>query len=136
VAVSSNTNLVSGIKVLIISSDDETIDGTYEYLTRVGASPQSATDLADAVGSADGVQAVIFFADDYAKESAMEALTQLRKRVAAKVVVVVSDQVEAFASIGASEVEGCVTVLRRPTWGWMLLDAIRSQLGAPRAFEP
>ena len=136
VAVSSNMSPVSGIKVLIISSDDETIDGTYEYLRRVGASPQSVTSLTDAVGSAESAQAVIFFADDYAKDSALEALLQFRKRHAAKVVVVVSDQVEVFASIGASETQGRVTVLRRPTWGWMLLDAIRSQLGPVRVSEP
>jgi len=136
VAVSTTTNPVSGIKVLIISRDGETIDGTYEYLRRVGASPQSATNLKDAIASAESAEAVIFFADDYAKESAMEVLGQLRKRLTAKVVIVVSDQVEAFASIGAGETQGCVTLLRRPTWGWMLVDAIRSQLGRPRASDP
>jgi DNA-binding response OmpR family regulator len=135
VAVSSNMSPVSGMKVLIVSSDDETVDGTYEYLRRVGASPQSVANLTDAIGSAENAHAVIFFADDYSKESALEALMQFRKRHAAKVVVVVSDQVEAFASIGAGEMQGCVTVLRRPTWGWMLLDAIRSQLGPVRASE-
>jgi hypothetical protein len=136
VVSSATSNPVIGAKVLIISSDDETIDGTYEYLRRVGASPQSATSLKDAIGSAEGAQAVIFFADDYAKESAMETLAQLRRQLAAKALIVVSDQVEAFASLGASEAQGCVTLLRRPTWGWMLLEAIRSQLGPVKASEP
>src|SRR5215471_13091000 len=123
-------NPISGIKVLIVSRDDKTIHGTRRYLSRVGASAQSVTTFVDAVEEAKTAQAVVLFADDYTKDSAIEALGQLRKRLSAKVVIVVSDQVDSFASIGAGESNGAVTVLRRPTWGWMLLDAIRSQLAS------
>lgn len=122
-----NTSPISGIKVLIISSDAETIDGTYDYLNRVGAAPASATNLSDALGAAKGAQAVIFFADDYTEENATETLRQLRKRIEAKAIIVVSDQVEVFTSVGGGASNGLVTVLRRPTWGWMLLDAIRAR---------
>jgi DNA-binding response OmpR family regulator len=129
-------NPISGIKVLIVSTDDETIDGTQQYLHRVGASAESVTKLAEAVEGAKTAQAVVLFADDYSKDSAIETLGELRKRLSAKVVIVVSDQVDSFASIGAGESTGAVTVLRRPTWGWMLLDAIRSQLGSGHEHEP
>jgi len=129
-----NASPISGIKVLIVSSDAETIDGTFDYLNRVGASPASSTNLSDALRAAKSAQAVIFFADDYTKENATETLRQLRKRLEAKVIIVVSDQVEAFTSVGGGDSDGPVTVLRRPTWGWMLLDAIRARLAsAPTA---
>ena len=130
-----NTSPISGVSVLIISSDDETLDGTYEYLNRVGATPKSATQLPDAISAAKSTQAVIFFADDYAKDSAIETLAELRKQLHAKVIIVVSDQVEAFTSVEPDEADGPVTVLRRPTWGWMLLDAIRARLGAESAMQ-
>ena len=129
-------NPIQGIKVLIVSSDGETIDGTQQYLSRVGAAALSVTTLAEAVEGARAAQAVVLFADDYTKESAIETLGELRKRLRAKVVIVVSDQVDSFASIGAGESGGALTVLRRPTWGWMLLDAIRSQLASGHEREP
>jgi DNA-binding response OmpR family regulator len=134
VAVPFNTSPINGIKVLIVSSDDETLDGTCDYLSRVGASPRGAKKLSDAIGAAQSAQAVIFFADDYAKESAGETLRELRAR-RTKVIIVVSDQVEVFTS-GPGESDGPVTVLRRPTWGWMLLDAIRARLGSAPVAEP
>jgi DNA-binding response OmpR family regulator len=129
-------NPINGIKVLIVSRDDKTIDGTQRYLSRVGASAQSVTTLAEAVEGARTAQAVVLFADDYAKDSAIETLSELRKRKSAKVVIVVSDQVDSFASVGAGESTGALTLLRRPTWGWMLLDAIRSQLTSDEEHEP
>lgn len=122
-------NPISGIKVLIVSTDNETIDGMQAYLSRVGASAQTVTKLAEAVEGAKTAQAVVLFADDYTKDSAIETLAELRNRLSARVVIVVSDEVDFFASIGAGESTGALTVLRRPIWGWMLLDAIRSQLG-------
>jgi len=123
-------NPIRGIKVLIISSDDATINGTRKYLGRAGASARSVTRLSEAVSSAANVHAVLLFADDYSRESAIEMVEQLRRKLTAKIVIVVSEQVESFASIGAGESTGAVTALRRPTWGWMLLDAIRAQLGS------
>jgi DNA-binding response OmpR family regulator len=129
-------NPMSGIKVLIVSSDDTTIDGTRQYLSRVGASAHGVTTLAEALKRAKAAQAVVLFADDYTRDSAIEMLGELRRRLSAKVVIVVSDEVDSFASIGAGESTGAVTVLRRPTWGWMLLDAIRSQLASGQDHEP
>jgi DNA-binding response OmpR family regulator len=128
-------NPISGIKVLIVSRDDKTINGTQQYLRRVGASTRSVTTLGEAVEGAKTAEAVVLFADDYTKDSAIETLGELRKRLSARVVIVVSDQVDSFASIGAGESNGAVTVLRRPTWGWMLLDAIRSQFASAEEHE-
>ena len=124
-------NPIDGVKVLIVSSDYETLDGTCDYLKRVGAAPRIATNLSDAIGEASGVQAVIFFADGYAKASALETLGAFCKGRGAKVIVV-SEQVELFSVSGASALDACVTVLRRPTWGWMLLDALRTRLETAR----
>ena len=125
-------NPIDGAKVLIVSSDYETLDGTCDYLKRVGAAPRIATNLSDAIGEASGVQAVIFFADGYAKESALETLGAFCKGRGATVIVVVSEQVELFSMSGASALDARVTVLRRPTWGWMLLDALRTRLETAR----
>jgi|SRR6266540_1285567 len=133
--VPSAANPIDGVRVLIVSKDDETIDGTQAYLSRVGVSTYSITDLAEVVHSGTDAQAILLFADDYTKENAVEAVTELRKRLAEKIVVVVSAQVECFVSIGAEESSGGVTVLRRPTWGWMLLDAIRSRLGSRQDYD-
>ena len=132
VAAPFQDNPIEGAKVLIVSSDYETLDGTCDYLKRVGAAPRMATNLSDAIGEANGAQAVIFFADGYAKERALETLRAFSQGRSAKVIVVVSEQVEFFSVSGASALHACVTVLRRPTWGWMLLDALRARLATSR----
>lgn len=126
--VAFSKSSVSGIKVLIVSSDQETLDGTFDYLKRVGAFPRSASELTNVVGRAASAEAVIFFADDFATDRAIAVLGELRRRFVSTGTIVVSDQVDHFASNRGTSVEGPVMVLRRPTWGWMLLDAIRLQL--------
>jgi DNA-binding response OmpR family regulator len=135
VSTSIAVNPLHGAKVLIVSSDDETVDGTRKYLNRMGASAESVTNLAAAFDLAVRAGAVVLFADGYSKQSAVEAVRRWRRQLNARVVVV-SDQVESFVSIGADEPTGAVTVLHRPTWAWMLLDAIRSQLASPEGREP
>src|SRR4051812_18518340 len=98
----------------------------HEYLKRVGASPQTAKDLDTLLIASQGAQAIVFFADDFPKQRALDAVAKLRRGTSARVVVV-SDQAHLFAHGGAAPSDGPITVLRRPTWGWMLLDALQER---------
>src|SRR5258706_312135 len=113
-------------KVTIVSNNRETIDGVREYLHRAGARAAGAVLLEDAPAAAAGSDAVVFFADDYPRDRALATFANLRATQPTIRLVVVTEATEAFAAVllpGAPS-HG-VVVLRRPAWGWMLLDAVR-----------
>lgn len=65
--------------------------------------------------------AVVLFADDYAAEDVRCAVQACAERIA---VVVTSHRAEYEALRG--ELPNVVIILPRPTWGWVLLDAVRA----------
>jgi DNA-binding response OmpR family regulator len=112
--------------IIVVSNNPETLDGVQQYLQRAGARTYNASRLEDADAGAPSADAVLLFADDYPRAAALEAFTRFRAARPATLLVVVTEDVAAFAMPARTESAASrVVVLRRPAWGWMLVDAIR-----------
>ncbi len=114
------------VKLSVIGNDRETIDGVQEYLLRAGAGVRTTAFLEEAQFCAVGADAVILFADHYPLELALRTVVEL----SVGLIVIVTAEVGYFSdSRTAESLAPRVVVLRRPVWGWMLLDAVRLGTG-------
>ncbi len=112
-------------KITLVSSSRETIDGVREYLGRAGAHSTSVGTLEGALASSTGADAIVFFADDFPRPAALSTFAALRSALPATLIVVVTEAVAEFTPADPAGTSArSVVVLRRPAWGWMLLDAV------------
>lgn len=112
-------------KITLVSNNRETIDGVRAYLGRAGAHSESAECLDDACSRSAGADAIVLFADDFPRSAALETFAALRAALPSTLVIVVTEAVEEFSPPNESdEPTDRVVVLRRPAWGWMLMDAV------------
>lgn len=109
-------------RIAVVSSSRETLDGVEEYLRRAGARPSAVSVLEDAAGAAREADALVLFADDFPTPDTLRAIDHL----AVERLVVVTQEVESFRARCDRLSPGRLVVLRRPAWGWMLLEALRS----------
>jgi hypothetical protein len=110
------------LRLTLVSTDPETLDGVQQYFERRGATVASAARLEKAASSVRVSDGVIVFPDDYPFRQALSFVLTLD----VKVIVVVTADVERFqSSLRDAAPSKNVLVLRRPAWGWMLLDAVR-----------
>jgi hypothetical protein len=110
-------------KLTLVSSDRDAVRGVESYLTRSGARVSTTSRLDDALGEPADADAVVLFADDYPPSDVLRTVRQLATRL----VVIVSGHEQDFAALWSDAPPTArVVVLPRPTWGWMLLDAVRS----------
>jgi hypothetical protein len=113
------------LKLLLVSSNRETLDGVQEYFKRVGARLSSARQLDEVGDKASGVDVVVMFADDFSHDKVRETVARLKTRL----VIIVTAEDRAFTpSRKPKPGEQRILVLARPAWGWMLLDAVRLAL--------
>ena len=119
-------------KVIVVSDNRETLDSVQPYLERAGATVRCVSRAEKSADSAWGMDAVLFFADDFPRPLALEAFAALRALRPTPLLVVVTEDMGAFADgpTRARKARGIV-MLPRPAWGWMLVDAIR--VGVARA---
>jgi hypothetical protein len=110
--------------IAIVSNNPETLDGVQQYLRRVGARALAASRLEDVDAVNADADAVLLFADDYPRAVALRAFARLRASRPATLLVVVTEDVAAYAARAEGSASR-VVVLRRPAWGWMLVDALR-----------
>ena len=118
---------VVNLKLALVSTNRETLDGVQEYFKRVGAQLFTIPRVEDVREKAQGADVVVLFADDYPREAALKAVAEL----SVKLVIVVTAEVHAYSARPAKKGMPRVLVLARPAWGWMLLDAVR--LAMPEA---
>jgi len=112
---------VHGRHVLIVSESPETLDGVQDYLSRFGARVSAVTRTEEALRAVTSSDALLLFADDYPSAAVCAVLTAAARQLC----VVVTEDVEAMRSrVSGAEKQ---VFLRRPVWGWMLLDALRAE---------
>ena len=109
-------------RIAVVSTSRETLDGVQEYLRRAGARPSAVPVLEDAALAARQSDALLLFADDFPTAASLRTLDGL----SIGLLVVVTQEVESFRAQSARWARGRVVVLRRPAWGWMLIEALRS----------
>ena len=111
--------------ITILTSSRETLDGVEAYLRGAGARASGASRPEEIARANGRVDAVLFFADDYPRIEAKRAFDALQRDDSIAVLVVITASVDDFRT--AREKDPRVVVLRRPAWGWMLVDAIRGE---------
>jgi hypothetical protein len=110
-------------KLTLVSSDPDALWGVHDYLTRSGASLSSTSRLEHASEKASDADAIVLFADDYPQEEVVDTIARLSSRL----VVIVTGRGSEFQQLRARrDLRTRIIVLPRPTWGWMLLDAVRA----------
>jgi hypothetical protein len=113
--------------VTIVSNNNQTIDGVESYLTLFGARVSIATSLEDVPIEGAHTNALILFADDFARGDALATFERLQFAAPGMLLVVVTDSVQMYsASASRKGTRENLVVLQRPAWGWMLIDALRS----------
>jgi hypothetical protein len=116
-------------KLTLVSADAETLRSVEGYLTHFGARLSSTSRLSEVATEAEafGADAVVVFADDFAPEDVRAAVRALSVRLT---VIVTTERVE-YEALHVEFPD--VILLPRPTWGWVLLEAVRSGVSnAPR----
>jgi hypothetical protein len=100
-----------------------------DYLSHFGARLSSTSYLSEVGDAAEtaGADAVVLFADDYSPEDVRAAARGLTLRL---IVIVTSERSEYDLLDG--ECRSGVIIVPRPTWGWVLIEAVRSGLGSSR----
>ena len=110
-------------KLTLVCTDPDTLWGVCEYLTRSGATLSSTSRLEYASEEATEADAIVLFADDYPYDEVVKTIAALSSGL----VVVVTGRAGDFSVLrGRPDLRTRVIVLSRPTWGWMLLDAVRT----------
>jgi hypothetical protein len=101
-----------------------------EYLSHFGARLSSTSRLSEVADAAETARAdaVVLFADDYSPEDVRTTVQKLSLRLT---VIITSARAE-YESL-CDSCPSVVIVLPRPTWGWVLLEAVRSGVGNPRS---
>jgi len=115
--------------VVIVSDNDETLDGLQEYLRGAGVAARGTRLLRGPMLERRNITAVVLFPDDFAKADVASAVTRLL-RLDVLLVLVTGDPAR-FEAPAASA--GAVTrpvVIPRPAWGWTILDTILGRLEA------
>lgn len=111
-------------RIVVLSSNRETLDSVQEYLCRAGARPSGVSLLDDAALAARDADALFFFADDFPRADALRAVSTFP----VERLIVITQDVELFeAERRHHRTPRALIVLRRPAWGWMLLDALRTK---------
>jgi hypothetical protein len=110
-------------RIVVLSNSRETLDSVQEYLCRAGARPSGISLLDDAATAAREADALFFFADDFPRADALRAVSSL----SVERLIVITQDVELFEAERRHRNRCELIVLRRPAWGWMLLDALRSK---------
>jgi hypothetical protein len=111
------------LRLALVSTDPETLDGIQQYFERMGATVRSVIRLDKAISNVQAADGVLVFPDDYPYNHALSFVLALD----VKVIVVVTADVERFqTSLRDAACSKHVLVLQRPAWGWMLLDAVRT----------
>jgi hypothetical protein len=117
------------IRVTIVGTRAETLDGLRWYLSRVGLSARATRRLQD--GDREPCAAMILFPDEFSFDDVERELHRLRRDSPELLLVLVTSELKRYAPIakGAGRVP---VLIPKPAWGWSILDAIRSaiQVGA------
>lgn len=111
------------IRIGIIANNDRTVSDLLAYFAKVGIDAYRHTET-DSASTCDVLQAMVIFPDDFDAEPVDRLLAQLTSREPALFQLIVTRQPQRFTA--AAELPRLI--MPRPTFGWLILDAIRAHL--------
>jgi hypothetical protein len=108
--------------IVVLATHPDAVTGASEYLARSGVRAACIGALDEgALAAAAAADAIVLFADDYALETSLEAVTRLSTLGLSPLLVIVTEEPDAFPP--ASPGTGIVLV-RRAVWAWTLVEAL------------
>jgi hypothetical protein len=124
----------------IIAKNDRTVTELLHYFAQVGASAKRLPELARWKSHPEesaGLQAFVIFPDDFEASLITETLTWIAEQAPRLLQLVVTRQPQRFlpTTIGPAPPPHRF-VLPRPSFGWLILDAIRAHQLRPFDAEP
>lgn len=120
------TQRAKTLEVAIVSENPETLDGLQAYLTAAGVAARCTRDIDDCLRlSPAGTLAVVLFPDDFAWESVLAAVAELRAKRPNALPMLVTAHPKRFEALREADK---LLVVPRPVWGWTILDAIRAHV--------
>jgi hypothetical protein len=117
--------------VTVVSANAETLDGLQAYLDEAGVRSRGLRALVGAAVATAATTAVVLFPDDFAPDDVDALLDRLRRARPGVLVVLVTREAQRFDA--ATRADGRSTpplVLPRPSFGWVILDAVRAHASA------
>jgi hypothetical protein len=120
-------------QVLVVARSNETIDGLQAYLRSVGIPSHSARSIQRAAEHLDpAVSSVIAFTDDDGLDEVVASITKLRRsRPNVLLILITREPQRLQAAVGVPGRSPPPLVLPKASFGWSILDAIRSRGAAP-----
>lgn len=111
------TPAMNGRKIALLARNHDTAQTMSDYLMRAGARVRTLD--AEVKGSDEEVDAAIFFPDEFTRAEAELVLERLTAVIPRRALIVVTAEPTAFDRVD-------VVVLRKPAWGWLLMDVMRA----------
>lgn len=115
--------------VLIVSRNEDTIDGLQSYLSAAAIVTRSALAVEELVQrlSSGSALCCIFFPDDYAGDQIEATIEAIRGASAGSTVVLVTRSPQRFDGFFEGR-DVRVILLAKPAWGWTIRDAILGRM--------
>jgi hypothetical protein len=122
--------------VTIVSRNPETLDGLQQYLGRAGIPSRATRAFSDLNVVAPGhVTVTVIFPDDFAEDAVLALVAALRRQRSHLLILLITRAPQRFRSVlGADDARlPMPTVLAKPLFGWLILDAIRGHAASQHA---
>ena len=123
------------IYVSVISANPETLDGLHAYLSGAGIPSHTTRAIQDfAMVAPDCATAAVIFPDDFDVEAVRSLLRKLRRARPRLLSLIVTREPQRFHDAAQADGRSLPPIiLPKPSFGWDILDAIRSHEPAERA---
>jgi hypothetical protein len=122
--------------VTIVSTNPETLDGLQQYLARAGIPSRTTRVVLDlTIVAPDHATAIVIFPDDFAEDAVLALVAVLRRKRARLLILLITRAPNRFRSALSADDEHLPmpTILVKPLFGWLILDAIRGQAASEHA---
>jgi hypothetical protein len=118
------------VYVTIVSRNPETLDGLQQYLGGVGIPSRTTRALDDLFAVApEHATATVIFPDEFSEDAVLALVAELRRKRPRLLTLLITQAPQRLrSSLGADDERlPMPTILPKPLFGWLILDAIRGQ---------
>jgi len=115
------------LHVTVVSDNAETQDGLQAYFDRSGVKTRGTRALRVPEAIASTTTAVVLFPDDFDHPGVLALIAELRRTRPRLLLLLITREPGRFEDAVAADGRSVVPlILPRPSFGWVILDAIRS----------
>ncbi|MFT3770838.1 MAG: hypothetical protein QM820_35900 [Minicystis sp.] len=124
------------LHITVVADNPETVDGLTAYFNQADAPAHGARALREVAEMPASTTAVVLFPDDFAFTEVITTLDAIRRRRPQLLVVLVTREPHRFEAACERSGEAVpVLLLPKPSFGWSILDAVRSHAVPDRSWQ-